>query len=66
MGSSAPDVRGGEMRASARGASRKTSVSFINLEVIADRLPFCLPHLIKSENLYVALTKSVKLHLRLY
>lgn len=54
------------MHVSARGASRKTSVSFINLAVIAERLPLCLPHLIKSENLYVALTKSVKLHLRLY
>lgn len=57
---------GGGMRASARGASRKTSVSFINPAVIAERLPFCPPHLIKSEYLYVALTKSVKLHLRLY
>lgn len=42
------------------------SVSFINLMVIAKRLSFCQLHLIKTEYLYVALTKSVKFHLRLY
>lgn len=60
-------TREGEKRVCLRGgARRKMSVSFINLMVIAKRLSFCQLHLIKTEYLYVALTKSVKLHLRLY